>query len=100
MRRRGPAAPALILCAIDGEIGWRTPSEDVKGTEVYDDAGNNIGEIDNLMVDKTSGRVACAVISFPASWDWATATIPWGALKKASERLEHLRTPRRANPAQ
>jgi sporulation protein YlmC with PRC-barrel domain len=40
-------------------------SEDVKGTEVYENAGNNIGEIDHLMIDKTSGRVAYAVWRLP-----------------------------------
>lgn len=39
-------------------------SEDVNGTEVYDPAGKHIGEVDHLMIDKTSGRVGYAVISF------------------------------------
>ena len=39
-------------------------SEDVEGTDVYDAAGNNIGEVDHLMIDKVSGRVGYAVISF------------------------------------
>ena len=30
-------------------------SEDVEGTEVYDMAGKNIGEVDHLMIDKMSG---------------------------------------------
>ena len=39
-------------------------SEDVEGTEVYDVSGKNIGEVDHLMIDKTSGRVGYAVMSF------------------------------------
>jgi sporulation protein YlmC with PRC-barrel domain len=39
-------------------------SEDVQGTEVYDLSGNHIGEIDHLMIDKLSGRVPYAVMSF------------------------------------
>ncbi len=39
-------------------------SEDVEGTSVYDRASNKIGEIDHLMIDKISGRVIYAVLSF------------------------------------
>src|SRR5205085_5918540 len=39
-------------------------SEDVEGTNVYDMKGSKIGEIDHLMIDKISGRVTYAVMSF------------------------------------
>ena len=39
-------------------------SEDVEGTNVYDMKGDKIGEIDHLMIDKVSGRVTYAVMSF------------------------------------
>jgi sporulation protein YlmC with PRC-barrel domain len=39
-------------------------SEDVEGTNVYDMQGNSIGEIDHLMIDKVSGQVQYAVMSF------------------------------------
>ena len=39
-------------------------SEDVEGTNVYDMKSNKIGEIDHLMIDKISGRVTYAVMSF------------------------------------
>lgn len=39
-------------------------SEDVQGTEVYGPDGKNIGEIDHLIIDKVSGRVAYAVMGF------------------------------------
>jgi hypothetical protein len=39
-------------------------SEDVHGTEVYGPDGNHIGEVDHLIIDKLSGRVAYAVMSF------------------------------------
>ena len=39
-------------------------SEDVEGTNVYDMKGTQIGEIDHLMLDKVSGRVTYAVMSF------------------------------------
>ena len=39
-------------------------SEDVQGTAVYSQDGDRIGEIDHLMIDKVSGRVTYAVLSF------------------------------------
>lgn len=42
-------------------------SEDVEGTDVYSASGIKIGEIDHLMIDKVSGRVAFAVMSLAVS---------------------------------
>ena len=58
-------------------------SEDVEGTEVYDSGGKNIGEVDHLMIDKMSGRVAYAVISFGGFLGLGHShyPVPWGALK-------------------
>jgi hypothetical protein len=58
-------------------------SEDVGGTEVYDPAGDNLGEIDHLMIDKTSGRIAYAVMSFGGFLGLGHShyPIPWDALK-------------------
>jgi hypothetical protein len=39
-------------------------SDRVEGTTVYDRQGNNIGSIKRLMIEKLSGRVAYAVMSF------------------------------------
>ena len=39
-------------------------SERVAGTGVYDPRGESLGTIDHLMIDKYSGRVAYAVMSF------------------------------------
>jgi hypothetical protein len=39
-------------------------SDRVEGTNVYDPAGNNIGEIKRLMIEKLSGRIPYAVMSF------------------------------------
>src|ERR687891_860008 len=36
----------------------------VEGTTVYDPGGNSIGSIKRLMIEKLSGRVAYAVLSF------------------------------------
>ena len=39
-------------------------SADVNGTEVYSRAGEHLGEINHLMIDKQSGHIAYAVMSF------------------------------------
>ena len=39
-------------------------SDKVAGTSVYDRNGNNLGTISNVMLDKRSGQVAYAVLSF------------------------------------
>ena len=57
-------------------------SEDIQGTEVYGAGGKNIGEIDHLIIDKVSGRVAYAVMSFGGfvGLGHSHYPIPWGAL--------------------
>ena len=39
-------------------------SDRVEGTAVYDPSGNKIGSIKRMMIEKLSGRVAYAVMSF------------------------------------
>ena len=39
-------------------------SSKVAGTEVYNTAGEHLGEISDIMLDKRSGKVAYAVLSF------------------------------------
>jgi sporulation protein YlmC with PRC-barrel domain len=57
-------------------------SEDVEGTEVYGPGGEHIGEIDHLMIDKESGRIAYAVMSFGGFLGLAHShyPVPWSAL--------------------
>ncbi len=46
------------------ETGSLISSDKVKGTSVYNSAGDNLGSIHDLMIDKRGGRVAYAVMSF------------------------------------
>jgi hypothetical protein len=57
-------------------------SEDIHGTQVYGADRKNIGEIDHLIIDKVSGRVAYAVMSFGGfvGLGHSHYPIPWGAL--------------------
>jgi PRC-barrel domain len=53
----------------------------VEGTTVYDPQGNNIGSIKRLMIEKISGRVAYAVMSFGGFLGMGEEeSIPWGKL--------------------
>jgi hypothetical protein len=56
---------------------------DVEGTEVYGAGDEVVGEIDHLLIEKVSGRVAYAVMSFGGFLGLAHShyPIPWSALK-------------------
>ena len=58
-------------------------SEDVQGTDVYGIGDEAIGEIDHLLIEKISGRVAYAVMSFGGFLGLVHShyPIPWSALK-------------------
>ncbi len=58
-------------------------SEDVEGTEVYGLGNDKIGEIDHLMIDKLSGRIIYAVMSFGGFLGLGHShyPVPWAALK-------------------
>ena len=57
-------------------------SDRVEGTTVYDPRGNNIGFIKRLMIEKLSGKVAYAVLSFGGFLGIGEEehTIPWSKL--------------------
>jgi sporulation protein YlmC with PRC-barrel domain len=46
------------------EIGRLIAADKVQGTPVANTTGDKIGTIENVMIDKPSGRVAYAVMSF------------------------------------
>lgn len=57
-------------------------SDRVDGTSVYDANGNSIGSVKRMMIDKLSGKVAYAVISFGGFLGMGTEelALPWGKL--------------------
>jgi hypothetical protein len=57
-------------------------SDRVEGTTVYDPSGNNIGSIKRLMIEKVSGKVAYAMMSFGGFLGMGEDehTIPWSKL--------------------
>ena len=58
-------------------------SEDVEGVNVYGTDRDKIGQIDHLMIDKVSGKVAYAVLSFGGflGIGHKHLPIPWSLLK-------------------
>ena len=58
-------------------------SERVEGTSVYNPAGDKLGSIDDLMIDKISGQVRYAVLEFGGFLGIGTDRypIPWSMLK-------------------
>ena len=74
----GPAASPLAHGRHD-LIG----SDRVEGTNVYRSDGKKIGEIERVMIDKISGKVAYAVISFGGFMGIGEDyyPVPWSTLK-------------------
>ncbi|MEO8848822.1 MAG: PRC-barrel domain-containing protein [Casimicrobiaceae bacterium] len=58
-------------------------SDKVEGTAVYNTAGDKLGSIDDLMIDKISGKVQYAVMDFGGFLGMGTDRypIPWSMLK-------------------
>lgn len=58
-------------------------SDRVEGTKVYNRAGDKLGSIDHLVIDKRSGRVRYAVLEFGGFLGMGTDRypLPWSVLK-------------------
>jgi sporulation protein YlmC with PRC-barrel domain len=63
-------------------------SDRVEGTNVYNNAGDKLGSIDDLMIDKRSGQVRYAVLEFGGFLGMGTDRypLPWGVLKYDTSR--------------
>lgn len=58
-------------------------SEKVEGTSVFNNSGDKLGSIDDLMIDKRSGQVRYAVLEFGGFLGMGTDRypLPWNMLK-------------------
>jgi hypothetical protein len=79
------------------ETGNLIASDKVQGTNVYNTAGDNLGAIHDLMIDKPSGKVAYAIMSFggflgignqyhPLPWSVLNMTPIWAVTLSISTR--------------
>jgi len=58
-------------------------SDKVEGTKVYNTAGEKLGSVDDLMIDKLSGQIRYAVLEFGGFLGIGTDRypLPWNMLK-------------------
>jgi sporulation protein YlmC with PRC-barrel domain len=58
-------------------------ADQVNGTAVYDTQGEKLGSVEDVMIDKVSGRIAYAVLSFGGFLGIGDKhhPLPWGTLK-------------------
>ena len=63
-------------------------SDRVEGTTVYNDAGDKLGSIDYLVIDKRSGKVRYAALEFGGFLGMGTNRypVPWSLLEYNTER--------------
>jgi hypothetical protein len=87
------------------ETGTLIGSDKVEGTTVYGRDGNSVGEIQRVMIDKLSGKVAYAVMSFggfmgigedyyPVPWSTLTYDTSLGGYRTNITREQLDRAPR------
>lgn len=46
------------------ETGSLIAADKVQGTDIFNRTGDNLGEVESVMIDKLSGKVAYAVVTF------------------------------------
>ena len=65
------------------EVGRLIAADKVQGTPVSNPSGDRIGSIENVMIDKPSGRVAYAVMSFGGLLGMGKSRypLPWDLLE-------------------
>jgi sporulation protein YlmC with PRC-barrel domain len=65
------------------ETGSLIGSDKVEGTDVYNPNGDRVGTIERVMIDKISGKVAYAVLSFGGFLGMGEDyyPVPWATLK-------------------
>ena len=68
---------------IDQETTALIAASKVQGTEVYNSAGESLGSIHDLMIDKVSGNVAYAIMSFGGFLGIGNSyhPLPWSLLQ-------------------
>jgi len=63
-------------------------ADKVNGTNVYNVAGDKLGTVDDIMIDKISGRAIYAVMSFGGFLGMGAKhnPLPWGTLKYDAQK--------------
>jgi hypothetical protein len=68
--------------------GTLIAADHVTGTKVYDEAGDTLGSVDNILIDKVSGRAIYAVMAFGGFLGLGERfhPLPWAALKYDTDK--------------
>ena len=68
--------------------GTLIAAEKVKGTDVYNRAGEKLGSVEDIMIDKVSGRAIYAVMSFGGFLGMGEKRhpLPWATLKYDTQK--------------
>jgi sporulation protein YlmC with PRC-barrel domain len=68
--------------------GTLIAADKVKGTNVYNLAGDKLGNVEDIMIDKASGRAIYAVMSFGGFLGMGEKhfPLPWATLKYDSQK--------------
>jgi hypothetical protein len=74
------------------ESGRLIAADKVQGTEVYNSSGDELGTIENLMIDRPTGKVAYAVMSFGGFLGLGKdrRPLPWGMLRYDTQRSGYV----------
>jgi len=72
--------------------GTLIAADKVKGTNVYNLAGEKLGGVDDIMIDKVSGRAVYAVMSFGGFFGMGEEyyPLPWATLKYDAQKGGYL----------
>lgn len=67
-------------------------ADKVEGTEVFSRDGKHLGEVEKIMIDKVSGKVAYAVISFGGFLGMGKTrrALPWDVLHYDTDRAGYV----------
>jgi sporulation protein YlmC with PRC-barrel domain len=72
--------------------GTMIAADRVEGTEVYNTKGEHLGEVEDVLIDKESGKVAYAVMSFGGFLGIGEKyhPIPWSMLKYDTSKAGYV----------
>lgn len=72
--------------------GYLIAATKMKGTNVYNLAGEKLGSVEDIMIDKATGRAIYVVMSFGGFLGMAEKhhPLPWATLKYDMERSGYL----------
>jgi sporulation protein YlmC with PRC-barrel domain len=68
------------------------PAERVNGTDVYSQSGDKLGRVEDIAIDKVSGKVAYAILSFGGFLGMGErhAPVPWSVLTYDTEKRGYV----------